>query len=156
MAGIRAPMKIVTGCAVGLALMAAACASKSPSAAGPTTPVSPTTAASGGGRGYGYGGGATGGGSGSGGTAAATVKQGPNGAYVFSPSTLTVTKGQTIAVKDVGSVAHTFTIQGKGVDVVNQPGQSQNVTIDLAPGTYTFICNFHVNLGMQGTLTVTG
>lgn len=156
MAGIRAPMKIVTGCAVGLALMGAACASKSPSAAGPTTAVSPTTTASGGGRGYGYGGGATGGGTGSGGTAVATVKQGPNGQFVFSPSKLTLTKGQTITVKDVGSVAHTFTIQGKGIDVVNQPGQSQNVTIDLAPGIYTFICNFHVNLGMQGTLTVTG
>jgi plastocyanin len=149
-------MKIVTGCAVGLALMGAACASKSPSAAGSTTAVSPTTTASGGGRGYGYGGGATGVGTGSGGTAVATVKQGPNGQFVFSPSKLTLTKGQTIAVKDVGSVAHTFTIQGKGIDVVNQPGQSQNVKIDLAPGTYTFICNFHVNLGMQGTLTVTG
>ena len=56
----------------------------------------------------------------------------------------------------MGTVAHTFTIQGKGIDVVNQAGQSQKVKIDLAPGTYTFICNFHVNLGMQGTLTVTG
>ena len=69
---------------------------------------------------------------------------------------LSVAKGQTIEVKDVGTISHTFTIQGKGVDVVNQAGQSQKVKIDLAPGTYTFICNFHVNLGMQGTLTVTG
>ena len=40
--------------------------------------------------------------------------------------------------------------------MVNSPGQSQNVTINLAPGTYQFICRFHVGLGMKGTLTVTG
>ena len=56
----------------------------------------------------------------------------------------------------MGSIPHTFTIQGKGIDVVNQAGQSQKVKIDLAPGTYTFICTFHVNLGMQGTLIVKG
>ena len=75
---------------------------------------------------------------------------------MFSPATLTVTKGQTIDVKNVGTVAHTFTIRGRGIDVVNQAGQSQNVVINLPPGTYTFICNFHVNLGMQGTLIVKG
>jgi len=55
-----------------------------------------------------------------------------------------------------GTASHTFTITGKGIDVVNSPGQSQNVTINLAPGTYQFICRFHVSLGMRGTLTVTG
>ena len=34
--------------------------------------------------------------------------------------------------------------------------QSQNVTINLAPGSYQFICRFHVSLGMKGTLTITG
>ena len=160
MGGTNATKALVVGWVVGLALIGAACASKGSSAAGPTTPAPSTSpsATGGGGGGYGgYGGGYGGGsGQGSGGTATATLKQGPNGQFVFSPAKLTLAKGQTVNVKDVGSVAHTFTIQGKGVDVVNQPGQSQNVTIDLAPGTYTFICNFHVNLGMQGTLTVTG
>jgi plastocyanin len=67
-----------------------------------------------------------------------------------------VAKGTTITVKNVGSVSHTFTIQGHGVNVVNQPGKSATVTIDLAPGTYPFICMFHVSSGMKGTLTVTG
>ena len=40
--------------------------------------------------------------------------------------------------------------------MVNNQGQTQNVTINLAPGAYQFICWFHVNLGMKGTLTVTG
>jgi len=160
MGGTNATKALVVGWVVGLALIGAACASKGSSAAGPTTraPSTSPSATGGGGGGYGgYGGGYGGGsGQGSGGTAAATLKQGPNGQFVFSPAKLTVTKGQTVNVMDVGSVAHTFTIQGKGIDVVNQAGQSQKVKINLAPGTYTFICNFHVSLGMQGTLIVTG
>jgi len=161
MARIAAAMKLVMGCAVGLALVAAACAGKSSSAAGPTTPAttpatSPSATSTSGGGGYGGGyGGKTTGGSGTG-TATATLQQGPGGQYVFSPTKLTVTKGQTIDVKNVGSIPHTFTITGKGIDVVNQAGQSQNVVIKLAPGTYTFICRFHQSLGMQGTLIVKG
>jgi plastocyanin len=158
MARITAPMKIVTGCAVGLALIGAACATKSPSAAGPTTPVPTATGGGSGGGGYGgYGGGYGGGSSqGSGVTAAATMQQGPGGQFVFSPVKLTVTKGQTVDVKNVSSIPHTFTIQGKGIDAVNQAGQSQKVKIDLAPGTYTFVCRFHESSGMQGTLIVKG
>jgi plastocyanin len=33
--------------------------------------------------------------------------------------------------------------------------QSQDVVIDLQPGTYDFFCRFHKTLGMTGTLTVT-
>jgi plastocyanin len=149
-------MKVVIGCAVGLALIGAACATKSPSAGVPTTPA--PTATGGGGGGYGgYGGGYGGGSSkGSGGTAAATLQQGPGGQFVFSPVKLTVTKGQTVDVKNVSSVSHTFTIQGQGIDAVNNGGQSQKVKIDLARGTYTFVCRFHQSLGMQGTLIVKG
>jgi plastocyanin len=86
--------------------------------------------------------------------AGATVQQGAGG-LVFSPTTLTAKMGESITVANVGSASHTFTITGKGIDVVNSPGQSQSVTIDLAPGTYEFICRFHVSLGMTGTLTVT-
>jgi plastocyanin len=84
-----------------------------------------------------------------------TLQQG-SGGLVFTPSTLTVKQGDVLAVANVGSASHTFTITGKGIDVVNQPGQTQNVTISLAPGTYPFICRFHESLGMKGTLTVTG
>jgi plastocyanin len=85
---------------------------------------------------------------------AVTLRQG-SGGLVFTPSSLTVKKGQSIEVSNVGSSSHTFTITGKGIDVVNDPGQSQTVSITLAPGTYPFICRFHVALGMKGTLTVT-
>jgi plastocyanin len=67
-----------------------------------------------------------------------------------------VAKGSTITVKNVSGTPHTFTIQGHGINVVNQAGKSANVKIDLPPGTYPFICTFHVASGMKGTLTVTG
>jgi plastocyanin len=58
-------------------------------------------------------------------------------------------------VKNVGTLPHTYTIQDKGINEVLTPGQSANVSIDLAPGTYTFVCTFHQSSGMTGTLTVT-
>ena len=50
---------------------------------------------------------------------------------------------------------HTFTVEGTDIDVANDPQSSQEVTIDLDPGTYTFFCRFHRAQGMEGTLTVT-
>lgn len=94
----------------------------------------------------------SGSGSSNGGTV--SLKQGAGG-LVFSPTSLTVKKGASVDVSNVGSSAHTFTINGKGIDVVNDPGQSQKVTITLAPGTYPFVCRFHEAQGMKGTLTVT-
>ena len=91
--------------------------------------------------------------SGGGGT---TLQQGASGALVFAPTQLTVTKGTSITVRNVGSAQHTFTVTGQSIDTENQPGQSQQVTIDLAPGTYPFICRFHVSQGMKGTLVVQG
>jgi plastocyanin len=120
-----------------------------------------TTTPGGGGSSSPTGGGIYGGGGGTttppsptgGGTAAATVSQ-IN--YQFSPSTLTVKSGSTLAVKDATTgTPHTFTITGKGVDVMNNAGQTQTVTISLPPGTYTFFCRYHVSMGMRGTLTVT-
>ncbi len=48
-----------------------------------------------------------------------------------------------------------FTVEGTDIDVVNDAQSSQEVTIDLEPGTYTFFCRFHRAQGMEGTLTVT-
>jgi plastocyanin len=89
------------------------------------------------------------------GGASTTLKQG-SGGLVFTPATLSVKKGDTISVQNVGSTAHTFTVTGQSIDVTNDAGKSQDVTIDLAPGTYPFICRFHESSGMKGTLTVTG
>ena len=73
---------------------------------------------------------------------------------MFSPTSLSVRQGVTITVSNVGTVQHTLTITGKGIDVVNNPGQTQSVAINLAPGTYQYICSIHPF--MHGTVTVTG
>jgi plastocyanin len=130
--------KSLVGLAAALALLGAACSKSSSPSTNPTQPPATSPPAT----------------SASPSAAGATVQQGAGG-LVFSPTTLTVKKGESITVTNVGSASHTFTITGRGVDVVNSPGQSQGVTINLAPGTYEFICRFHVSLGMKGTLTVT-
>jgi plastocyanin len=77
--------------------------------------------------------------------------------YSFSPSTVTVSQGGTVAVQNAtASTQHTFTVSGEGIDVVTNGGQTSSVTINLPPGTYPFICRFHVGLGMKGTLVVQG
>ena len=82
-----------------------------------------------------------------------TLQQGAGG-FVFSPADLTVKKGDTVAVTNVGTAAHTFTVSGQSIDITNDPGQTTAVTVDLPPGSYPFICRFHAQLGMRGTLTV--
>jgi plastocyanin len=76
--------------------------------------------------------------------------------FVFTPSTLTVAAGTTVTVTNSeASTSHTFTIDGQGINITNSGGQSQDVTLNLKPGTYTFYCQFHVSQGMKGTVTIT-
>jgi plastocyanin len=126
-----------------LAVVASACSSGStPSSSGTTQPPSPSATQS------------SDSGGGGGGATSATVQAGAGG-FVFSPNTLSIAEHGVITVKNVGTVPHTFTIQDKGINKVLSPGSSANVTVDLSPGTYTFICTFHQSQGMTGTLTVT-
>jgi plastocyanin len=83
--------------------------------------------------------------------------------YAFTPSTITVPAGVvTFSIKNVGSQEHEFEIF-KGDQVVDEvegivPGLTKGATVTLAAGDYTFLCklNGHDQLGMKGTLTVTG
>jgi plastocyanin len=83
-----------------------------------------------------------------------TLREGPGNGYTFAPSTVTVNRRQLITVDNVSQVPHTFTVTGHGIDVETQSGKTSQITIDLPPGTYPFICRFHVSLGMKGTLVV--
>lgn len=83
--------------------------------------------------------------------------------YSFTPSAITVPAGSvTFAVRNAGTQEHEFEIfQGETVkDEVEGlvPGLTKSLTLTLAAGEYTFICklNGHDQLGMKGTLTVTG
>jgi plastocyanin len=103
-----------------------------------------------------YGGGSGGGTTGStgsgGGTSVLTLTQ-VN--YQFTPAKITVHEGDTITVSNTNpSTPHTFTVTGADINVSNDAMSAQDVTIDLAPGTYPFICRFHEGQGMTGTLVV--
>ena len=105
-----------------------------------------------------------------GGTTPASVAPPPSGVvvveakeYQFTPSALTVPAGKvTFYVRNAGTVEHEFEIF-KGETVVDEveglvPGLAKNLTIELAAGEYTYMCKLrgHDQLGMKGTLTVTG
>jgi iron uptake system component EfeO len=116
----------------GLVLFAAACGGTVASA-GPATPV-PS------------------------GTVAVEAKE-----YAFTPSTITVPAGSvTFSVRNGGTEEHEFEIF-KGEAVVDEieglvPGLTKDLAVTLEAGEYTFKCvlNGHDQLGMKGTLTVTG
>lgn len=105
-----------------------------------------------------------------GGAAPGTIPPLPSGVvaveakeYAFTPSTLTVGAGKvTFYVRNAGTVEHEFEIF-KGDQVVDEveglvPGLAKNLMVTLEPGEYTFVCKLsgHDQLGMKGTLTVTG
>ena len=83
--------------------------------------------------------------------------------YQFTPSAITVPAGEvSFYVRNAGTVEHEFEIF-KGDQVVDEveglvPGLAKELTVHLAAGDYTFMCKLsgHDQLGMKGTLTVTG
>ena len=83
--------------------------------------------------------------------------------YAFTPASITVPAGSvTFSIKNVGTQEHEFEVF-KGDQVVDEvegivPGLTKDATMTLAAGEYTFVCklNGHDQLGMKGTLTVTG
>jgi plastocyanin len=141
----RHPRRFLLLGIVALGLVAAACGKSASASENPTTSptpspaISPTPSPS-----YGMPGSNT-----------KTVIEGPGNSFAFMPSTINVKQGTTLMLNNVSDTAHTFTVTGQGIDVETQPGETSQVTIDLKPGSYPFICRFHQSLGMTGTLVVT-
>ena len=83
--------------------------------------------------------------------------------YAFTPSTLSVPAGEvTFRVRNAGTEEHEFEIF-QGETVVREieglvPGLTKDLAVTLAAGEYRFKCllSGHDQLGMTGTLTVTG
>jgi plastocyanin len=81
-----------------------------------------------------------------------------SGALRFDPSELRVDAGEvSFRFTNPDSIAHDFVIEKggeriAGTDLISD--DSAEVTVDLEPGRYTFICTPHEAAGMQGTLTV--
>ena len=97
-------------------------------------------------------GGDGGGGDGAGGGAAgaSTVTMRDN---EFVPADIVIAPGEVELVNE-GAAPHTFTVEGEGVDVQVDAGETATTEVELDPGTYTVFCNFHRGQGMEGTLTV--
>jgi plastocyanin len=95
-------------------------------------------------------GGGGGGGGGNGGASLTAVD------FAFEPTSLSVSRGDTIAVTNEGEATHTFTVEEGEEHLIDQelaPGDSADVTVDIEPGEYEFYCEFHPE-EMTGTLTV--
>ena len=83
--------------------------------------------------------------------------------YAFSPAALTIPAGPArFSVRNAGSLEHEFELFN-GDQLVGEikgltPGLTRDLAVTLAAGEYTFICKLsgHDQLGMKGTLTVTG
>jgi uncharacterized cupredoxin-like copper-binding protein len=85
----------------------------------------------------------------------------PNGNLAYVQKSLSAKAGKaTFHFTNQSSVPHGFTITGNGVNAAApvMSGSSENLTVNLKPGKYTFFCPVpgHRQAGMQGTLTVTG
>ena len=72
----------------------------------------------------------------------------------FSPSTLSLHRGDSVLVTNKDSTDHTFTISSLGKDSGNMTaGDSYRLTFSTS-GTFNFVCTYHESLGMKGTITV--
>jgi len=80
--------------------------------------------------------------------------------YGFTLSQKTVPCGTvTFNEMNTGQIQHDFVINGVlPAGILLNPGQSTTDTYTLGPGAYGYVCDVptHANLGMEGTLTVTG
>jgi plastocyanin len=80
--------------------------------------------------------------------------------FKLAPKDANVGSGAvTVTAKNVGTIAHTLEIEGKGVEKKTaniQPGSSADLKVNLKPGKYEMYCTIpgHKQSGMEGTITV--
>jgi plastocyanin len=85
----------------------------------------------------------------------ATLRIGDN---AFSPSCLVLLGGQGLKLVNRGANLHNITVEGSDVDLDVAAGatdRTEAIGGIVEPGTYRFLCKYHVSLGMEGELTVT-
>lgn len=75
--------------------------------------------------------------------------------FLFQPKTIRVSPGDVIELANTNpQTPHTFTVPGEDIAVQLGPQTTETVAIDLEPGTFAFVCEFHESQGMTGTLEV--
>jgi len=72
-------------------------------------------------------------------------------------NSLTVPAGCIQFVNTTIDEVHNFDLQGKHIGALISPGQTDTWSVQLAPGSYSYVCDVgtHQSQGMFGTLTVT-
>ena len=77
--------------------------------------------------------------------------------YSFDPGDVTVSEGDSIEVVNDGELPHNFTVTDEDLATSDlSGGASEELTVDLPPGEYEYVCTIadHAAQGMTGTLTV--
>lgn len=74
----------------------------------------------------------------------------------FMPQEITVEAGTTVTWSNEDSVAHTVTARegGASFDSGNMDAGTTFETTFDEPGTYEYVCDYHVGSGMTGTIVV--
>jgi plastocyanin len=75
---------------------------------------------------------------------------------VFDPVDVTIASGADLEMVNDGAALHNVTIEGTDFDKDVNAGETETETVEVAPGDYRMVCEYHVALGMEGTITVTG
>lgn len=76
--------------------------------------------------------------------------------FTVDSTTIPANTDVQVTVTNTGALAHDFVIDELGIQTkLLNPGESETVTINAAPGDYTYYCSVpgHREAGMQGTLT---
>lgn len=121
-----------------LTLVGVACGGDEPTTVGTTPPTTGTTSP-------------TETGSPTGGTSTLTLTD-----NVFDPAAVTVASGAELEMVNSGAAIHNVTIEGTDFDKDVNAGETETETVEVAPGEYRMFCKYHVSIGMEGTITVTG
>ena len=77
--------------------------------------------------------------------------------YAFEPSDPSVESGAPLDVVNDGEIPHNLTVEGTDIATSDlDGGGSEELVVDLEPGSYEFICSIadHAAQGMTGTLNV--
>jgi plastocyanin len=72
----------------------------------------------------------------------------------FRPPAWAIPEAGSYTLRNDGVALHNLTIEEAGLDIDLQPGESEEVDVDLDAGTYGMVCSYHVAQGMTGALVV--
>jgi len=88
-------------------------------------------------------------------TAAANVAE--TDELKFQPSSATVKVGDVVQWTNTGNSVHSVTFDNQQVPSLDTQNGGEKYEVKfLKPGTYHYICTYHVTSGMTGTITVSG